>query len=34
MKTEIKNLIDKCIVDYGLVPKIGNKFNNVFRHYP
>ena len=22
------------IADYGYVVKIGNKFNNVFRHYP
>ena len=33
MKNEILKLIDKCINEYGLITKIGNKFNNVFRHY-
>lgn len=34
MREEIKKIIEQCIEDYGYVIKIGNKFNNVFRHYP
>jgi hypothetical protein len=34
MREEIIKIIERCIDDYGYVVKIGNKFNNVFRHYP